>query len=277
MTRRLATLDPVTVRIPPDTLRELDDAWADALGAMMAADGQAEPIEVAEEKGGTVLVFGLHRLVGAQRRKLRIDALVDAEGGSATARRRRAIHENLGRHLSKLDRAVHIGALHGLIKEERGVGRGGDRLSDAARSKLQKLQFGLAAEVAERVGLSERSVAIAVSIAGSISLAVRRRIVTTAALRRLADSQNDLERLAAESPARQARILDILADDNRAETSVADAIAALDGKRKPPETERQWALAENAFARLQGRTRDRFLAAHEQDFLDWQRRKGKRG
>ncbi|MEJ0012826.1 MAG: ParB N-terminal domain-containing protein [Bauldia sp.] len=277
MTRRLASIPVDKVRVPKDTLRQLDVAWADTIGAMMEAEGQVQPIEVGAEGDGFVLVFGLHRLEGSRRRgRKTIDALIDEKGGDLKARRRRAIHENLGRSLSQLDRAVHIAELHADLQAETPARRrGGDRTSDQAKSKLQKVQFGLAAEIAERVGLSERTIAIAVSIAHGIGPAVRARLVTPSLIK-LADSRADLMLLAAEPDARQSRILDVIASDKSNAHSVADAIAELDGGKKPTETERYWSLAENAFARLQGKTRDRFFAAHERDFLDWQRRKAKR-
>lgn len=187
MTRHLADIAVGKIRVPDDTIREADEASVEMLAGMMAEEGQAQPIEVGVEGDGFVLVFGLHRLLASRKNKWKtIEALVDAEDGDPAARRRRAIHENLGRNeLIKLDRATHIAELHRLLQEASPRRkRGGDRRS--ADFKGQTPAFGLTEAVAARVGLSESVIKEAVAITHGLSPAIRRRIIKVPALAKLA-------------------------------------------------------------------------------------------
>jgi ParB family chromosome partitioning protein len=277
MSRRLASIPLDKIDVPKDALRKADHAWVATLAVMMAEAGQAQPIEIAASGSRFDLVFGLHRLQAARQIGWKaIEALIDEEGGDRNARRRRAIHENLiRRELSVLDRALHITELHGLEKADRGELRGGKRVK-AGEQKSDDRTFDLLEEVAEKVGLSRSTVAEARQIATGIGITIRRRL-DIEPLQWLADSRADLLRLAREPDARQTRILDLIASEASAASTVGEAIDVLDGRRIPSESERHWALAENAYARLQGKHRDRFFEAHEADFTDWQqRRKGRR-
>lgn len=284
MTRRFASIPVASVRIPDDILRSLDETWARALGAMMRRDGQAEPIEVAVEGKKHVLVFGLHRLVGAQREGLEtIDALVDEEKGEPAARRRRAINENLvRRELSWLDRAIHIAELHALERERRGERRGGDRRSAAAKNqKSDDRTFDLPEEIAERIGLSRSSLFESLRVAERIGNLIRRRLVGEK-LAWIADSRSDLMLLAsgpggdfhpnvagAGLQRWQSGILD------KIEAGKADDVAsAISGKRAEPEAQRHTRLAVNAFQRLEPKNQQRFLDDIEPTIRDWAQKRG---
>jgi len=80
------------IDVSEDRLRSLKPGQADAIGAAILADGQYDPITVAQLPGQSrfVLVDGLHRLEGCKRHGI---ALIEARIGSAdrTARRRQEV------------------------------------------------------------------------------------------------------------------------------------------------------------------------------------------
>lgn len=286
MTRRLTAIPVASIDVPDDTLRALDPAWAEALGQMMAEAGQAQPIEVAAAGDRHVLVFGLHRLEGARRAGFKtIDALIDEADGDATVRRRRAIEENLfRRELSHLDRSVHIAAFHALRREEVGERRGGKRgVPRVSDQKRDDCVFGLSEEIAEKVGLSPRTVDEALYIVRRIGPAVRKTIVRSERLVRIADRRAELLRLAAGPEAgedgreptaaeREAWQLAIL---RKIEDGEADDVTGATANRPlEKETSRRERLAWQAIGSLPKASQERVLDEIEPIIRRWAQKRG---
>ena len=141
-----------------DRLRELDSAHADLIGDSLDREGQFQAIEVAPYRTGKFewkLVFGLHRLEGARRKgKTHIEA--KRAEGDVDRLQLREIEENLFRRdLTALDRAFAVERwfhLNGVVRQP-----GADEESVANQS-FAKIAKRLTAKVAERAGLSERSI-----------------------------------------------------------------------------------------------------------------------
>lgn len=141
-----------------DRLRELNPARADLIGDSLDRQGQFQSIEVAPYRSGTFewkLVFGLHRLEGARRKgKTHIEA--KRVEGDVDKLQLREIEENLFRSdLNALDRAFAVERwfhLNGVVRQP-GVAE-----ESVANQSFAKIAKRLTAKVAERAGLSERSI-----------------------------------------------------------------------------------------------------------------------
>lgn len=86
---------------------------AAALGALMARDGQTDPIKVVwnEIASGWQLVTGLHRLQGARALMLPWINAIEVKGSPAKLRRMEASENIHRRDLGPLERAMHIRAI----------------------------------------------------------------------------------------------------------------------------------------------------------------------
>lgn len=244
----------------PNRLRRADPARVEALAGMITEVGQLQPIEVVATGDRYRLVFGLHRLEAVRSLALTlIDAVVtDAETAAGEAELRlREILENVGqRPLTKLDRAVHLAAwkdVHEALHPVRGKREAGSSLEEFQSAKFAQ-RFSEA--VQQRLGLSSRSVQLAVFIARGIGPEIRERIAFTW----LADHQRELEELAAEPAKRQTKIVELLFAEPPQATSVGDAIAILDRIQSSPPS--PVARLSGAFARLPQREQWSFFDAN---------------
>lgn len=164
----LVPVDQVTVGV---RLREVDQAWAEALGGIMAREGQQTPIEVCRlpGKSGWHLVAGAHRLTGAQHVGME---LIEAREVSSSAdfRKLREASENLWRRgLDPLARAAHVAELVRLHKLRAGVDPERDGRTASAGARWQKavkaeaadatvtmtVAYGWTDAVAEELGFSK--------------------------------------------------------------------------------------------------------------------------
>lgn len=259
MTDRIEPI-PVDLIDTPNRLRTADPARVEALAGMISEVGQLQPIEVVETGERFRLVFGLHRLEAVRSLKLpTIDGRIkDAASAIGEAEiRLREILENVGqRPLTKLDRAVHLAAwkdVHEALNPVRSKRDGSSTLEEFQSAKFAQ-RFSEA--VQQRLGLSPRSVQLAVYIARGIGPEIRERISFTW----LADHQRELELLAAEPAKRQVKIVDLLFAEPPKATSVGDAIAVLDKVQVSPTT--PIARLSGAFARLPQREQWSFFDAN---------------
>lgn len=186
-----------------DRLRSVDDGHVCLLAENIEQVGQLlQPIAVRRlKKGGFKLIAGGHRLAAA--RKLdwaEIPAFVfDATDDEA---RLAEIDENLVRHeLNPLDRATFLHerkALYEKLHPE--TKRGGDRGNQHTGGKDRQTEIiSFSRDTAERVGLTDRTVRMAVMIATRLAPDVKARIVGTA----LARNQSELLTLAKLPPEEQ--------------------------------------------------------------------------
>ncbi|PIE13797.1 MAG: chromosome partitioning protein ParB [Rhodobacterales bacterium] len=158
---------PLYKIIVADRLRSVDEDWAQAIAASIEQNGLMEPLVVRPlKKGMFALVAGAHR-----HRGLEIAGLTECDCSVMELTKAEArlaeIDENLmRRELSALDRAVFLSDRKRVYEElHPETKKGGDRKSDEAKIKTQTLRFDTFTEdVAEKVGLSQRTIQDAVAL-----------------------------------------------------------------------------------------------------------------
>jgi hypothetical protein len=160
---------PIALIDPEGGLRPLDLDWVEALSALIAVDGQEDPVEIfAKANGRFGMTAGRHRLAALQGLgRETIEAFIDPEN------RRREVSENLFRSdLAPMDRAAFVVELIQLEKVRAGLepdanvksvlatARRADRIGAEAdeASVTMTLAFGFAEQVAEKIGLSRKTI-----------------------------------------------------------------------------------------------------------------------
>lgn len=157
-----------------ERLRPIDLAWADALGKIMAREGQRTPIEVCKLPGRSrwTLVSGGHRWAGARSAEIEF---MRAEIVSANRddRRLREVSENLWRKgLNPIDRAAFVAEAVAIHKRRAGQDPNVDGRATSVAARWQKalkaeaddttatiaVVYGFDQQVAEEIGLSARTV-----------------------------------------------------------------------------------------------------------------------
>ncbi|MCG2663369.1 ParB N-terminal domain-containing protein [Brevundimonas sp.] len=258
-----AVLDPVAVDqivIVPldlidatDRLREVDEAYATVLaGAFAGRGGQRTPIEIVRRGDRFRLVFGAHRYRAAQIAQLPGIKAIITEADDAELRLRE-IDENLIRNeLSALDRARFLAErkrLYEALNPE--TKHGANRFTRDAN--LATLSFG--ADIAEKTGLSERTVQRAVALAEALSPEVVKALQHTP----LARNQAALEALSKHPAKRQeAAVAHLLAAENPAK-SVNEAFDRIDGRAIRPADEKHLSKAIDLWGRMPAKDRRAFL------------------
>jgi hypothetical protein len=241
-------LVPVAEVTIGERLRPLDAVWAEALGQVMAREGQRDPIEVCRlpGKAGWHLVSGAHRVTGARAAGME---LIEAREVSSSAdyRRYREASENLWkRGLDPIGRAAHIAELVRLQKLRSGVDPGKPGRSLAADARWKKavraeaedasvtmtVAYGFSRQVADQLGFSLSLV--------ERDLALYRRLSPYAIgeLRRarhpILDNAGQLRALAKLDGELQAQVVDRLTGavvNGRTITSVAQALELVTGPK----------------------------------------------
>lgn len=202
-------------------LRPVDPAYVAMLAENLAQTLKLrQPIEVRRlKKGGYRLIAGAHRLAAVKAMGWpEIDAFV-YEATDAEARLAE-IDENLVRHeLNPLDRAVFLAerkaiyeALHPETKKGAQGGRGGQR------NESETISF--SKDTAERVGLTARTVQLAVMIATKLAPDVKAAVAGTW----IARHQGELLALAKQPPADQRACVALMLRPEAPARTVADAL-----------------------------------------------------
>ncbi len=174
---------PKTLRIDTidasDRLRPVEPSHVALIAASIEERGLEQPIIVRPVGDGYKLTIGAHRLAAAKElgwTELQVGSQVIIREEDDLDAKISEIDENLARHeLNALDRALFLAERKRVYEEkQRGRGRGGDRKSDKFREEIksQSLRIDLSPrfteEAAERVGLSERTVQLALRIASGL-------------------------------------------------------------------------------------------------------------
>lgn len=215
------------IDVPPGRLRAVDPAWVQVLAAMIAASGQHQPIVVRPRAGSDryLLVAGEHRLVavgsnGDPDIRAEVRELTDDEA------RLVEIDENLiRRELGPLDRALFLAERKRVWERlHPETAHGGNRAEKTGKFQVAKLATRFSADVAEKVGLSERSVQRACDIASGLASDSINDLRSTY----LAGHQRDLEAFSKLSPDSQKIALSKLKD------GTADTIRAAFGPPGEP-------------------------------------------
>lgn len=262
------------IRVPEDRARSLDKQWAEALAAMFKDHGNKVAIEVRKDGDGYVLVAGLHRLEAAKLcawEELTVKVIEATSDKEAAEFRLHEVMENIGRReLTILDRAHHLFEFDKVMKElHPELRHGGDRKSDEAKGNQDAI-FALRLDVANSVGLSQRSIQASVKLWKDLSKATRERVDGTW----LADHQAGLLALAAVGAKQQANILDVLDDPDNGVKSVADAITFLEQGRLATAAERRIGSLRSALSKIDDTTFDRLMDLNAERVEAWMKRKG---
>jgi len=261
-----AVIDPVVsdqiVMIPldlidaVDRLREVNEAHAEVMAASFAERGQRTPVEVVRRGDRFRLVYGAHRFRAAQIARLNAIKAVITEADDAELRLRE-IDENLIRHeLTALDRARFLAERKRIYEALNPDAKHGSNQHTRGVANLATPSFG--EDIADKVGLSYRTIARAVALAEALSPDVIKAVQHTP----WASNQAALEALAKHPAARQqAAVAQLLAVENPAR-SVNEAFDRIDGRAVKPTVEKHLSKAIDLWGRMNAKDRKAFL-----DFL----------
>lgn len=242
-----------------ERLREISEAHAQVIAASMlehektGGRRQLQPVELVQRGDGYRLVFGAHRLRAHQ---LNGWDEIDAEIVTLTdaGLRLREIDENLIRHeLTALDRARFLSERKRLFEAlNPAAKRGGDRRSDQTANMAV---WSFSADIAEKTGLSERTVFRAVALIENLAPAAIGRLRDTP----LASNGAALEALSKQPHERQLAALDHLFASENPAPSVNAAFDRIDGKVVKPAAELKVSKLIDQWGRLGAKERAEFL------------------
>lgn len=249
---------------PKGGLRPLNTAWVEALAALMARDGQTDPIEIYPKKsGGFGTTAGRHRLAAATLLGwTQIDA--DIQDRRDLDRQAREVSENLFRQeLSPLDRAAFVAKQVEIERAKAGVAqdaspqsvaaqaRWKDRLKDDAEDASANIAhaYRFTDQVAETAGLSKRSIYHALELHKGLSPEVAATIRTTA----VAGNAAQLRALARMSEADQRLVTGLIVEGTA--KGVTDAAATLKQAPVKSPVQKAWSAILSNYSRLGNRDR----------------------
>lgn len=256
-------------------LRQINPGWVEAFSAEIAGGAVLAPIDVVETAAGFRLITGGHRLAA----HVRLDReAITARVWPASAfpdegsMRLKEIQENILRfEPTELDRAVAILHWKEIYEDTQPQPKRGRPAKEIAADSARIFAERFSTAAAKAMGISERSVQVAVQIATGLSSDTRSRIAAAV----IADVQSELLQLAHQHPDRQARIVDLLLCDPPRAGSVAEAVAVLDATPAPAKLA-GWERVSDRFSRLPMPEQDRFFAAHADAIDRWLTTRGRR-
>lgn len=263
-TNTILDLPIADIQIPADRARDFDQANAQALAALIAAQGLFHPIRVRDTGDGYRLISGLHRL---RAHEINGAATIPASVSSAATdeeARLEEVMENLGRgELIALDRCHHLFELKKAWEASRArplvevlAEEGGKSFPTSDHGPEV---FGFAASVAEAIGLSKRYINLGVKIWTSLTADAVSRLPGTD----LAHKMTELKSLSEQQPAMQRRILDvILGDDHPDIQNVAGAVAYLERGVEISQVEKHFKAINTAFSKLEDDALDMLVQNH---------------
>lgn len=257
-----------------DRLRPIDPDYAAFIAASVEEKGVQTPIVVAPRGDGFKLAEGGHRhaafgLLGLT--DLEVGKHVVIEEMDEAQRKLREIDENLvRRELNPLDRALFLAERRKIYEKlNKTLARGGDRKSDkfAEETKSQTLRLGFAPrfsqDVADKVGLSERAIQLALHIAKSLDPDAVKLLRGT----KIETNQQALLQLCDLTATEQCAAARFIAEGEA--KTVADARIAI-GKDKAPSTDPQpriLATLLDAWTKASRTTKANFLAEIGAEFV----------
>ena len=251
-------------------LRPIRPDWVEAFAEQIAAGEELPPVEVVATGDGTWrLITGGHRFAAhkaAGRETIEAEVKDPERYADEAACRLREIKENFYRvGQTELDRCVAIATWKEIHEAANPVPKRGRKSAEeiAAESAGIFLQ-GFSTVAAEVLGISERSVQVAVKIATGIDKEVRAAL----ALHPVADHQSDLLLLAQQSEQRQQAIAALLMDADAGVDSVGEAIASIDKTPKPARMA-AWERLAGKFAKLKDKQQHAFFEAHYDTITVW--------
>lgn len=250
-----------------DRLRPIDADHVELIAASIEDRGLQQPIVVRPIDGGYRLTAGGHRLAALTKLgKTTLEVgreVIVREVGDIEAQIDE-IDENLARHeLNALDRAIFLAKRKALYEQMHpATAHGGDRKSRKAQAEIksQTLRLGFSRrftkDVASRVGLSERTIQLAVNLAEKLDAA------TIEALRNspLRHNQRELMALAEIEPERQRNLAALIRDGEAKTVAQAKVHAGLEKAVVSDPQSRLYATLLDAWSRADSKTRAAFMA-----------------
>jgi Predicted transcriptional regulators len=222
-------LDKVIV---PPRLRKVDPDLAAGIADSMAVNGQQTPIEVSpkNEKGKYTLIAGAHRIDAARLNEWEYIEATIFEGSEAQYKLREIDENLIRRELSPLDKSIFLAERKKIFEELYPESKAG--VAGAAARWHANAKFAFASETAEKCGISERYVQLAIQRFNRIAPDVRERI----ALTWIADKGVELDALAKLDPDEQRKAVKLLlSGKDDAPKSVGAATKVVRGVRAPKE------------------------------------------
>lgn len=267
------------IEVPENRARKLDQAWVEALAKIIDTQGLTNAITVREANDKYVLVSGAHRLAAFKAlQRETIPARLSTAKTDDEAKLEEVM-ENLGRNeLNALDRCHHLYDLKTVYEKLHPQAKhGGDRKSE--KIKVQNLHvdpeqpevFGFAENIAEKIGLSRRSIFGAIAIWKGLSVDVRHRLEGTW----IAEHQGNLKALSDETTVMQGKILDLMLLEPVRATSVSDALIIIKNGRLPDGQEKRFQALTNKLSRLTDDDLDIVLSAQADRVIAWAKKTGR--
>lgn len=259
MTPQTVTIISLTDINIGERLRKIDTAHAEGIAESIRQCGRVvQPISVRKEKKGDQfsLIGGAHRIEAARLAGLdKIPAFIH-EGVDDLSARLMEIDENLCRHeLNALDRAVFLAERQTIYEElhpntKAGVAGANARFGNANDT------MSFASDVAEKIGLSARSIQRSVRIYTRLSSDLRERLALTS----LANKQGELLELSNRPQEEQLQIVDALTRTDNPCKSITEALKEIhkDAVALDPE-EAMLQRLKDLWERVPQRVKNRFI------------------
>ena len=234
-------LDPNEIEVA-DRLREIDMAWAEAIGRSIERDGQINAIHVcAKPEGGWRLAGpGGHRTLGCRMAGVPIEAKI-VSANVAGQRRREAAENVFRRPNNPVERAAAVAELVRLHKERAGIVEAGRReasvpksrgaaIRDEAGATLDTMSnvYGWTAEIGAELGFSDRTIRRDLEIYRGIAPSLL--ALLTKSRRDIIANATQLRALAKLDPDQQRHAVQLIVQDEFRAKSVGEAISRIAGK-----------------------------------------------
>lgn len=272
----IVELPLASIEVGTDRARELDPAWVEGLAGSIREQGLMQPIVVRQQGDGYVLIAGRHR-IGAYRLLERetIPAVL-SDAASNDEAKLAEVMENLARNeLIALDRCHHLFQLKQVWERmypETAHGKASPKRQSLPLSSDGEQIFGFSEANAEKIGLSARTIRLAVKIWTGLYPPLRTRLQGTD----LARKQTELKALSELPINKQVKVLDAIQNEDLPEVgNVAQALAHLEGAIACDAMEKRFAQVSRSIADLDDDTFDSVIAAHEDRVLTSLKRRGR--
>ena len=269
------------IDVPNNRARDFSEQGAQALAAIIAAQGLQHPISVRAVGERYQLISGLHRL-----RAFEINGETEIPARLSDAKtddqaRLEEVMENLGRNeLIALDRCHHLYELKQVYERmhpqaknggDRGNQHTGGRIRTSDSATNEGEVFGFARSVSEKLGLGRSQISAAVKIWTGLTLVTRQRLVGLD----IARKQTELKLLSEQKPQVQGHILDLITDPKSGVTSVGEALASLEGGVQATPLEKRFRTLSDGLKALPEPTLDRLLLENEERVIAALKRLGR--
>lgn len=279
----ITEIDISSISVPDDRARAHDMNWVEALALIIESQGLTNAITVRQYNDKILLVSGAHRLAAFKKLgRSTIPARVSSAENDNDAKLEEVM-ENLGRNeLNALDRCHHLYDLKTVYEklhpETKHGGDRGNQYTGAKTGKRQTLPldteqpelFGFSRHIAEKIGLSDRSIRMAVAIWKGLSVVSRRRLENTW----IATNQSNLKILSEQTPVNQDKILNLMLVEPVQANSVIDALTIIDNGQLPDGQEKRFQALSNKLSRLTDFEFDIVLKAQAERVIAWAKNSG---